>query len=245
MSSGSSSSLRSGSPARGRGARPGRNARGRGVVLRVLRGHAGVVDVAVEGAAQSSPPQSWSCEHVPARGPPSGGAAERAARRRIARGAFLTTPKRAIRAVSTTRVCGHSRRNSALPSPASGASPRHRQKPPSRRAHAATRRWGSSGSARRGGGGGRSSPTFGAAFGGLTLITGVFTGVSRSLVVRQKRSQGTSARRARAQCPCATCRGKLAIGGSRSGARRSAPVRVPVRRQTGCSDATTASGWGT
>jgi DnaJ-class molecular chaperone len=55
--------------------------------------------------------------------------------------------------------------------------------------------------------------TFGAAFGGLTLITGVFTGVSRSLVVRQKRLAGhvCATCEGRKYVPCATCRGKLAI----------------------------------
>ena len=55
--------------------------------------------------------------------------------------------------------------------------------------------------------------TFGMAFGGLAVITGVCTGVSRSLVVRQKRSAGhvCVACEGRKYVPCRTCDGKRAI----------------------------------
>lgn len=55
--------------------------------------------------------------------------------------------------------------------------------------------------------------TFGMAFGGLAVITGVFTGVSRSLVVRQKRNAGhvCAVCDGRKFVTCRTCDGRRAI----------------------------------
>ena len=85
--------------------------------------------------------------------------------------------------------------------------------------------------------------TFGMAFGGLAVITGVCTGVSRSLVVRQKRSAGhvCVACEGRKYVPCRTCDGKRPSSGNPGAAEHPEAVRLPhVRGTPGCRSATTA-----